>query len=92
MNPNYWALTAEGDGQQNCAAMYLGDVLAGDCYLYSVRVGGERATLLLCRRRAMGWSLSALKARQNQPVSAETERYVRAWLNNHAQQKNGYLS
>ena len=77
---DYWTVAAEADEQDNCAISLVPEVLAGNCYIYSVTVS-ERATLLLRRiGESRLWVVEDLRAESNGPVSDRTAAYVQAWL------------
>jgi hypothetical protein len=78
---DYREVGAEADLQKNCVRAFLGDIIAGNFYVYSVTVK-ERATLAL---RRLGdsdtWVTADLRGYDNEEPSVETVRFVTSWLN-----------
>jgi hypothetical protein len=72
-------LRLEARMQENCVAMYAGDVRARESYIYRV-LTPERCTLEICPDDAGNWHRRQLERRENQPASTETTRLVDRWL------------
>jgi hypothetical protein len=70
-------LRAEALRMRNCIASYLPEIACGDAYFYAWN-GFERACILLRRRASGGWCLGEALGVANAPLSAETERRIRA--------------
>ena len=75
-------LLAEGRAQKNCVASYSNRVIAGQCFIYSVR-HPSRATLSITRRSDGNWGIGELEASCNRPVDSATREFVKAWLEPH---------
>jgi|GEM_PF-2182886 len=76
----YWDVVTEGHQQNNCASLFVDEIVAGDCYLYSVTTG-ERATLLLRRVGESNiWVIGDLKAEGNKAVTPSTQWWAEEWL------------
>ena len=74
------ALYREGAEQNNCVASYWGQIVKGNVYIYSVRLGFERATLSIRRIHGNAWRVSTLLGRGNKLVSGEMRAYVKRWI------------
>lgn len=73
------ALVAEGKAMRHCVATYWTRVVDGRSYIYSVRLGRERATLALSRF-ADYWEPGELSGVRNAPVSDELRCVVQRWF------------
>jgi hypothetical protein len=76
-------LVAEGEGQENCVAIYAERVQNRRTYIYRV-LKPERATLSIVLGPDGDWRIDELKRRANADVSTLTRALVQAWLDEHA--------
>ena len=75
-----WAgLVSEGRALHNCVLSYHRQILAGECYVYSLRRDLCRCTVLL-RKAAQGWLLLDIKSHRNHGPSIQAFDEVMAWL------------
>ncbi len=72
-------VSAEGMQQFNCAETFVDAIQRGSAYLYAVTIA-ERATLALEKAPSGHWIIGELRSASNGDVSAETHKYIRAWL------------
>lgn len=73
------ALLAEGEAMRHCVGTYTTRILRGECDIYQVRHGQERATLELLRLKGKPW-LGDLRSFRNQPVSPALREALMAYL------------
>jgi hypothetical protein len=73
------ALMAEGEAMRHCVGTYTTRILRGDCDIYQVRFGRERATLELRRIKGLPY-LGELRSFRNSAVSPALKEAVMAYL------------
>ncbi len=84
-----WAdLAEEAEQQQNCAATFCDEIMAGGMYFYRV-MRPERATLAVRNDpKTGGWEIHDLRGAGNAEVSAKTKNLIVAWLQPRAASTN----
>jgi hypothetical protein len=76
-------LVNEGEEQGNCVASYAVRVRQGTTFIYRV-IQPERATLSIVRPSPFAdWQIGELEGKYNTDVQAETDEFIRNWLDRH---------
>jgi hypothetical protein len=79
-------LIEEGQQMHHCVAAHVEDVLAGQAFVYSLNVEGQRLTAEL-REANGGWIVFDLRRRANDPPTPRERELVDHWLAEHPERK-----